>query len=228
MSKSFLVVGASQGLGFALCKRLHEDGNTVLGISRTAPKVACTEYVQWTHELLDVSNLEETRNWVSLRSETHPDETFDGVVFCHAKHGDKGGSQWNSDLWEEYFRVNCTSIVSMYSSLDSHGKLNDPCNTVLLGSFLQNGSANQPAYASSKSALWAWMRSYTMDQSSSDTKAVNMLWPARVDTPSNPFRDLSEKAPDFFRLPEEVSDEVVHLLDNVLGRRGTTVDVGRS
>ena len=72
------------------------------------------------------------------------------------------------------------------------------------------------------------MRSYTMDQSSSDTKAVNMLWPARVDTPSNPFRDLSEKDPNFFRLPEEVSDEVVHLLDNVLGRRGTTVDVGRS
>jgi NAD(P)-dependent dehydrogenase (short-subunit alcohol dehydrogenase family) len=226
--KRYLVVGASQGLGFAVCKRLHELGHEVLGISRTLPKVACAEYVMWQHELLDVSDLEKTSEWVAARYETHPNEVFDGVVFCHAKHGDKDGNQWKPSEWQSHFLVNCTSVVSMYSSLDDWGQLTDDCNTVLLGSFLQNGSSNQPAYASSKSALWAWMRSYTMAQTTSDNKAINMLWPARVDTPRNPLRELPPADPNFFRTPTEVTSEVIHLLENSLNRRGTVIDVGRS
>ena len=164
MSKNYLIVGASQGLGLSLCKRLHEDGHSVVGISRTIPKVTCPEEIQWEHVILDVSELETVAEWISTRTEIYPEEVFDGVVFCHAKHGDKDGIKWEPSVWPEYFLVNCLSVVSMYRNLDGFGKLSDSCNTVLLGSFLQNGSSNQPAYASSKSALWAWMRSYTMNQ----------------------------------------------------------------
>lgn len=226
--KNYLVVGASQGIGFAVCKRLHEDGHNVLGISRKLPPANCPEEIQWEHDLLDVSELEATKNWISLRSEIYPEEVFDGVVFCHAKHGDKDGIQWLPTEWQDHFLVNCTSVVSMHHNLDGYGKLSDNCNIVLLGSFLQNGSFNQPAYASSKSALWAWMRSYTMNQKPEDTKSINMLWPARVDTPRNPCRDLPPKDPNFFRSPEEVTSEVIHLLENSLNRRGTVIDVGRS
>ena len=226
--KKYLVVGASQGLGFAVCKRLHELGHEVLGVSRTYPKVSCTEYVAWQHDILDASDLIDVTDWVAARYETHPNEVFDGVVFCNAKHGDKNGTQWNPDEWQEYFLANCTSVVNMYSSLDDWGKLTDDCSTVLLGSFLQDGSSNQPAYAASKSALCSWMRSYTMAQKPSDDKSVNMLWPARIDTPSNSLRDLPPKDPNFFRDPSEVTSEVIHLLENSLNRRGTTTDIGRS
>ena len=37
--------------------------------------------------------------------------------------------------------------------------MGNPCNVVLMGSFLQNGNTRQPAYAMSKAALWSWMRS---------------------------------------------------------------------
>jgi NAD(P)-dependent dehydrogenase (short-subunit alcohol dehydrogenase family) len=175
-----------------------------------------------------VSDLDAVEHWVSLYSEKSQDEPFSGVVMCHAKHGEKSGTQWKPDEWESYFRTNCTSVVSLIHHLDGWGCLTDECKIVIFGSFLQNGSANQPAYAASKAALWAWMRSYTMAQSAQDSRSVNMIWPARVNTPSNPARDLPDTDPNFFREPENLAEETLRLLDDDLGRRGTTIDVGRN
>ena len=227
MSKNYLVVGDSQGIGYAVAESLTDRClGSVLGISRS-PFTKCIRCL-WEHEILDVSDLEAASEWVSLRAETDPQEVFSGVVFCQAKHGEKSGTKWNPDEWESYFRTNCTSVVNLIYQLSGHDKLANDCSVVLFGSFLQNGSANQPAYAASKAALWAWMRSYTMEQKAGDRVAVNMIWPGRVDTPSNPRRDLPANEPNFFRDPSLLAGETLRLLEDELGRRGTTIDVGRS
>ena len=100
---------------------------------------------------------------------------------------------------------------------------------MLLGSAAQHGNPRQPAYAMSKAALWAWMRSFTAAQPDQHPVSMNMVWPGRVDTPGNPLRALPEDDPDHFRAPERVA-EVVHtdLSQQPGGPRGTTVDLGRS
>ena len=105
----------------------------------------------------------------------------------------------------------------------------DPCNVVLMGSFLQNGNVRQPAYAMSKAALRSWMRSYTMSQDGAAPVAMNMIWPGRVITPANPLRELPDGDPNFFYTPDRVTDVVMsYLYQSPNGPRGTVVDLGRS
>lgn len=35
---AYIITGASKGIGAAICKQLHDQGNTVIGISRTVPE----------------------------------------------------------------------------------------------------------------------------------------------------------------------------------------------
>lgn len=70
----------------------------------------------------------------------------------------------------------------------------DPCNVVLISSFLQNGNVRQPAYAMSKAALWSW-RSYTMSQPIVAPVSMTMIWPGRVKTPANRPRELPRAIP---------------------------------
>ena len=88
---------------------------------------------------------------------------FDGVVF-NAALADKSRSQWTTDQVERHLRVNALGPFALWNVLVKRALVGDPCNVVLMGSFLQNGNVRQPAYAMSKAALWSWMRSYTMAQ----------------------------------------------------------------
>ena len=109
------------------------------------------------------------------------------------------------------------------------GLVANPCNVVLLGSFLQNGNVRQPAYAMSKAALWSWMRSYTMSQAVDASVTMNMIWPGRVITPANPPRELPPGDPNLFYTAEYVADVVLrYLYQPPGGPRGTVLDLGRS
>jgi NAD(P)-dependent dehydrogenase (short-subunit alcohol dehydrogenase family) len=156
------------------------------------------------------------------------DGSLSGVVF-NAALADKSRSQWTTDQVERHFRVNALAPFALWQSLEKEGVIGDPCNVVLMGSFLQNGNVRQPAYAMSKAALWSWMRSYTLQQSVTAPVSMNMIWPGRVRTPANPVRDLPTGDPNLFYSPERVAATVLnYLYQPPGGPRGTVVDLGRS
>lgn len=222
-ARTFLVTGTSSGLGVAISSAIRDRGGIVCSISRTRPD---TDDEVWVHA--DLGDTDSIRTAVDLLCERIGVDRLDGVVL-NAALADKSRPQWSAEQVERHFRVNALGSVALWNDLHEADVLASPCNVVILGSFLQNGNARQPAYSMSKAALWAWMRSYTMSQPSRAPISMNMVWPGRVDTPANPVRDLPVGDPNHFYRPERVAEVVVRFLqERPGGPRGTVTDMGRS
>ena len=193
-------------------------------MSRTAPDNHADE--RWVQA--DVGDPAQLREAVTRLEALLEGATFDGVVL-NAALADKTLSQWTVDQVERHFRINALGPFALWAELEERSLIGDPCNVVLMGSFLQNGNVRQPAYAMSKAALWSWMRSYTMAQDASAPVSMNMIWPGRVLTPANPLHDLPADDPNLFYPPERVTEMVMtYLYQPPNGPRGTVVDLGRS
>ena len=222
MSRNVLVTGTSYGLGAAVSSAVRARGDRVFSLSRSAPESGDEA---WEH--VDFEQPDEVPGAVKLLAESI-DEPLSGVVL-NAALADKSRSQWTPEQVDRHFRVNALSPFVLWACLEDLGLVGDPCNVVLLGSFLQNGNVRQPAYAMSKAALWSWMRSYTMSQDPVAPVSMNMVWPGRVDTPANPPRELPPGDPNFFYSADRVSEVVLRYLYQAPGGpRGTVVDLGRS
>ena len=222
MSRCVLVTGTSYGLGAAISAAIRKHGDTVVSLSRTAPD---TEQERWVE-----ADLTQTRGLLAAadRAIQLAEGRFDGVVF-NAALADKSRSQWTVEQVERHFRVNALAPFAIWDRLQTRDAVGEPCNVVLMGSFLQNGNVRQPAYAMSKAALWSWMRSYTMSQDVDAPVSMNMIWPGRVDTPANPPRELPPGDPNTFYPAERVAQVVLQYLYQAPdGPRGTVVDLGRS
>jgi NAD(P)-dependent dehydrogenase (short-subunit alcohol dehydrogenase family) len=224
IGKNVLITGTSYGLGAAISERVRKLGDEVYSLSRTPPREEAEEH--WIQaDMGDVAQLEAAADWFA---QTLAGGKFSGVVF-NAALADKSRSQWTVDQVERHFRINALGPFALWTALESRQLIGDPCNVVLMGSFLQNGNVRQPAYSMSKAALWSWMRSYTMSQDVEAPVTMNMVWPARVLTPANPMRELPSGDPNLFYSPERVADIVMmYLYQGPNGPRGTVLDMGRS
>jgi NAD(P)-dependent dehydrogenase (short-subunit alcohol dehydrogenase family) len=203
--------------------KVAERGDQVFSLSRTAPEPAFLD----TWIKADLGEIDAMSGVVEELARRAGGQ-LDGIVF-NAALADKSKSQWTVAQVERHFRINALGPFALWDSLEGAGLLAAPCNVVLMGSFLQNGNVRQPAYAMSKAALWAWMRSYTMRQDIDDPVTMNMVWPGRVITPANPIRQLPPGDPNNFYPAERVADVVLGFLYQAPGGpRGTVVDLGRS
>ncbi len=222
MSGNVLVTGTSYGLGATVSEAVRSRGDQVFSLSRTPPASRDEVWVPVDFEAVDT-----VADAVKQLAEQMT-EPLRGVVL-NAALADKSRSQWTSDQVERHFRINALAPFVLWGCLEEGNLVGDPCNVVLMGSFLQNGNVRQPAYAMSKAALWSWMRSYTMSQDGAAPVAMNMIWPGRVITPANPLRELPDGDPNFFYTPDRVTDVVMsYLYQSPNGPRGTVVDLGRS
>jgi len=221
--RQMLVTGTSYGLGAAVSDMIRARGDRVFSMSRTPPASTDETWVK-----ADLGNDADIEAAVGALAEELDGSRFDGVVL-NAALADKSRSQWAADQVERHFRINALGPVILWNLLEQRDMVGDPCNVVLLGSFLQNGNVRQPAYAMSKAALWAWMRSYTMAQPIVSPVSMNMVWPGRVSTPANPVRELPAGDPNIFYSPDWVAEKIGRFLyHEPNGPRGTVVDLGRS
>jgi len=216
---TILITGASRGIGLTLAQYLHARGDKVVALNRHD----CTER-EWDWIECDLSKPDSVSDAVSACSPYR----FDGVVL-NAALADKTVDQNRPTQMWRHIAVNFLGPHQLWYLLEWEQLIASICNVVLMSSFLQNGNVRQPAYAASKAALWAWMRSYTMAQPASHAVQMNMLWPGRVITPANPLRELPEGDVNAFRTPEEIIPYILQFLDQPDGGpRGTVVDLGRS
>jgi len=217
-----LVTGASYGLGAAVADAVRARGDHVVSASRTAPASGTDHWL--ATDFADLASISaRVSSLIALAG-----GPFDGVVL-NAAVADKSRSQWTVEQAERHIRINALAPLALWTALNEQGSIADQCNVVLIGSYLQNGNARQPAYAMSKAALWSWMRSYTLHQSDESGISMNMIWPGRVATPANPPRELPSGDPNHFYAPERVAEVVLRYLYQAPGGpRGTVVDMGRS
>lgn len=203
MSKSFVVVGGSRGIGRRIVEKLADDSN-VLVFSRQSNEVDELENV--THISLDVRNDE-------MDSATLP-EHIDGFVYCPGTVNLRSFRALKPADFVTDFDLNVVGAVRSLKSCLPKMKSDDPKNVASVVLFstvaVQTGMRNHASVAASKGAIEGLTRSLAAELSPSIR--VNCIAPALTET------DLTER----FFSSDEKKDQMASKYP--LGRTGTKND----
>ncbi len=206
---TFLVTGASYGMGHAVATRLLERENLVISLSRTNPMFDAGATHRWYPFNLGkagVKNLHVARMQKDVVA-------FSGICINVAVQ-EREKSQWSRQQIEKHLNVNCLGHAQLFMQMYEHGLVGPRCSIVVLDSFLgDSGSDWAVAYAMSKAALKAFFKSVYKRYSEKLDLSVYFVQPGRVETPGNPVRELADGEPGFQK-PEGVAEVITDLLEN--------------
>lgn len=185
MSKNFVVVGGSKGMGLAIVQRLAgDDGNIVTVLSRTPGESGTIQNV--THVVWDVSADD-------FPADALPD-TIHGLVYCPGTLNLKSFKSLKPDVFRSDFEVNVVgatkSIKACLAGLKAAGH-----SSVLLFSTVAVGQGMfaHASIAASKGAIEGLTRSLAAELS--PEVRVNCIAPALTNTPlTERFFSTEEKA----------------------------------
>jgi len=216
--RTWLVTGASSGIGEAIARELLNRGDSVVGVSRTRSPVTADKFRWYEYDLSSHQSCIEL-----LEAWKGPNWQFNGMVAAGGMN-DRQNSQRESVSMLDHFQVNCLGHVRLFEKALPYYFREDTTVLVVSSYLAKAGSAEYPAYSMSKAALELYFRS----KSRLDPITYNVLYPGRVATKGNPRRMLSADDPNTFKEPCEVAPVAVWMLDQGLrGMTGQTIDLGR-
>jgi NAD(P)-dependent dehydrogenase (short-subunit alcohol dehydrogenase family) len=121
MSKHYLVVGGSHGIGLELTRKLAEEGNHITVISRTFGDLAAIQGV--THHALDISKEEVPAEFIP--------ENLDGLVYCPGSINLRAFASLNPAAFRDELEINLIGAVkSIQAGLKSLKK--NPGSSIVL------------------------------------------------------------------------------------------------
>ncbi|MGB5529113.1 MAG: SDR family oxidoreductase, partial [Ignavibacteriaceae bacterium] len=103
MSKKYLIVGGSSGIGLALTKRLAAEGNKVIVLSRNQNQLELNSNID--HHKIDV--LDQSQNLPSF------EEEFDGLAYCLGSINLKPFKSFKEQDYIDDFRINALGVVKV-------------------------------------------------------------------------------------------------------------------
>ncbi len=214
MSKTFLVVGASTGIGFQLTKNLSEEGNTVYAIARNERELSSLPNVSFIP--FDV---------LSDESFAVDIDTLDGFVYCPGTINLKPFHRLKKEDFIADFNVNVLgSIPILQQVLPALKKGTDPSiiffSTVAVG----QGMGFHSSIAASKGAIEGLTKSLAAEFA--PAIRVNCIAPSVTDTPlaerllsSDEKKEASGKRHPLQRVgsPEDIAQTAQFLLSGKSG-----------
>ena len=118
MGRTFVVSGASSGIGRAICQRLLDDGDRVVGIAREFAGTAAESAIEHDHfvpRVIDLSDLDALPTHLKALIVEHPE--IDGLV-CNAGRGRFGTlEQFSYDQIRDLMDLNFTSHAFLVRAL---------------------------------------------------------------------------------------------------------------
>lgn len=185
---TFLVTGASRGLGLEFVKQLVGRGENVIATCRGDRSMSELDGLYDTHENLQVMELEvaDDKSIATLVRQLEG-RAIDVLINNAGVYGPRGAAigQLEGEGWSEVMRVNCIAPVLLTQALlpnlrEGAGK-KLVFITSKMGSIADNRGGGSYAYRSSKSALNSAVKSLAVDLAGEDFVSV-VLHPGWVQT----------------------------------------------
>jgi 3-oxoacyl-[acyl-carrier protein] reductase len=217
-SHTYLITGASKGIGRAVSQRLARDGHRVVGIARNAVLGFPGTLVP-----ADLGDREATRR---VLSELTSRFAFDGLVNNVAAVRPQRLGEIDLDSFDETLRVNLQPALLAAQELLPSMRKRGWGRIVNISSLTVLGAVERTAYAAAKSAMVSFTRSWGLELAGAGI-TVNAVAPGPTETElfrqNNPSGSAQERrylsAIPMGRLgtPEEVAAAVVFLLSEDAG-----------
>jgi NAD(P)-dependent dehydrogenase (short-subunit alcohol dehydrogenase family) len=172
--RTFLITGASKGIGLALSKRLSERGHTVAGIARQVP----TEPFPGTLVSIDLSNDENTR--VKLGELMH-EFAFDGVVNNVGLVDPEPVGDIAISRLDRVMQVNLHPALQIVQLMLPNMLANRWGRIVNTTSLTVLGAVNRTSYAAAKAALTSFARTWALELADTGITA-NVVAPGPTET----------------------------------------------
>ena len=213
MSRTFLVTGASKGIGLALSHRLANAGHHVVGVARHA-----LDAFPGTLVRLDLGDREATETVLQDLAAAYP---FDGVVNNVGLVLPQKLSEVALSALDDVLRVNLHPAVQAVQTLLPGMRARRWGRVVNLSSLTVLGAPERTAYAAAKAALISFTRSWALELATSGV-TVNAVAPGPTETelfrannpPGSPGekRYLAAVPMGRFGTPDEIAAAVAFLM----------------
>ena len=220
MTGNILVTGVSSGIGYAVAKRLLDEGKAVIGISRNKPLLFLINHKNFSFHSIDLNDLNTLESTLSHLAESHP--VIDGIVQC-AGFGRFGNlEEFSFKQIRELIDTNLTSQILLVKTFVPQMKTRRQGSLVFIGSeSVLSGGRRGAAYTAAKSGIHGLVQSLRKECASSGIR-IGLVVPGMVrsnfyDKATFTHGDQTENYVE----PEEVSEAVSLIINS---RPGTVVD----
>jgi 3-oxoacyl-[acyl-carrier protein] reductase len=172
MSKKYLIVGGSSGIGLALTNRLADEGNKIVVLSRNLNQLQLSENIE--HHKFDV--LDNTQNFPVI------DDEIDGLAYCPGSINLKPFKSLKELDYVDDFRINALGAVKVINHYLPNLKKVDKSSIVLFSTVaVQTGMPYHASVSMAKGAVEGLTRSLAAELA--PKIRVNAIAPSITDTP---------------------------------------------
>ena len=211
MSKNYLIIGASSGIGYELAKKLLIAGNEVYTASRQVPDIEGVHHLFFDAQNPDISVFS------SLPNEMH------GVAYCPGTINLKPFHRLSIDDFKQDFQINVVGAIAVLQSILPKLKMPTGSSVVLFSTVAAKiGMGFHASVATSKGAIEGLALSLSAEWAASKIR-VNVVAPSLTDTPlaknllaSDEKKEASNKRHPLGRYgtPQEVAAMATFLLSD--------------
>lgn len=218
-SKTFLITGASSGIGRACTILLLERGYAVVGVARDFDKFPCDD-PQFTALAVDLSDLDALPAQLDNLLAAHP--VIDGAICCAGRGRFGSLEEFSYAQIRDLLELNLTSQVYLARALLPAMKQRGAGDIIFIGSEAAlSGGKRGAVYSAAKFGLRGLAQSLRQECAASGVRA-SIINPGMVSTAffdSLDFRPGDE--PANYVLPEDVAQAALLVLE---ARAGTVFD----